>query len=1113
MRKKNFLIKCFSFFMILGILLSTFSAPISVSAHSATYLQTLIDTRGFQYTSNLVTDNPGFVKENNHLESQTATYFQLFQIKKSKLDPKKPFTGGGNQYQTHYYYNGVSRGGNSAIGINDPLYNLRLESNDHIKMFKMLEMGIDPDTEDKDYVGSPDDDAVKQARANNPEVSKFIENQGADYGLIFTFPSKAEGGGLFSKANDATQLDIDRAFEISNTLIPNLNGILSIVNNGQRYKDVDQLILTSIYLRPDTSNIAIVPSPNGTNYAILYGTDTTKSFKLNLNDLKKTYPTDVQISTIINELPHVDESGNFYCYVFPVKSLSTSAGSVQVNLEDAMQFVYAMPKGYISVPIAGQIIPNNYAFVKNNEDVQYLTIHHLAFQANSSYSYRNLTSVDKATGNNSNSWLENFIVDIFQKILYGLKTALGLYDTSELVYNKGMRGSQLYNEGTMSNDWWAVVLRYHLIFQAISWFLIILAIVKLLLQLNFSTINPSLRISLIETIQKFFTVGFLLVSIIPLVRLMISVNNSVVGIFATQIDLSLGGQPAVGDGAIAALLIQFVYFFIFLFVNFTYIMRSIMLAILTASGPIFVVSMAFSSKGKGLFDNWLKEISANIFLQAFHAFSFAFLFNVLGASRGIEQIVVNFAIIPLTEFFRTMIFGQSGSFAVSFGRKMAGAANQMAMSGLKTLHNKGLETASSGINKAGEAIRGRSEKADERSGSSVGGSRESRNSQSLSDTVKSQFSGGGKGMKALGAGLGGLAGLAQGMGDGMMGLVETGMGLASGNDYMVARGAETAGRAMANAATSAVGAVATPIGYGAVAGAQAGAKKIATEVKAKASANSLTNNSKQNIYDKMKDNPDVMDSIKNDAGLSAKNAIDIDPKLSSDEKDLHKSIIDEASRYHSEWGNNGVYGGVENYKFNDNVSDKIANRSKTIPERVRNNANGTSDVIMNSQRMADHGIKSNVEFDSRGRSILRQNVDLNTLSQNNPEAAAFYNSLGALSDLDDPKKQEIVSQLGYDNFVFDKKKGTCSYVLGESFKQSHNIQEFYNTKTGGNIGFTMGSRYNGSNPLTNYQSHSARRDEAYNNSQSVKQTRSSNSTQANKLDYAGNINPDSTNIY
>ena len=59
----------------------------------------------------------------------------------------------------------------------------------------------------------------------------------------------------------------------------------------------------------------------------------------------------------------------------------------------------------------------------------------------------------------------------------------------------------------------------------------------------------------------------------------------------------------------------------------------------------------------------------------------------------------------------------------------------------------------------------------------------------------------------------------------------------------------------------------------------------------------------------------------------------------------------------------------------------------------------------------------------------------------------------------------------------------------------------------------MGSRYNGSNPLTNYQSHSARRDEAYNNSQSVKQTRSSNSTQANKLDYAGNINPDSTNIY
>ena len=59
---------------------------------------------------------------------------------------------------------------------------------------------------------------------------------------------------------------------------------------------------------------------------------------------------------------------------------------------------------------------------------------------------------------------------------------------------------------------------------------------------------------------------------------------------------------------------------------------------------------------------------------------------------------------------------------------------------------------------------------------------------------------------------------------------------------------------------------------------------------------------------------------------------------------------------------------------------------------------------MNSQRMADHGIKSNVEFDSRGRSTLRQNVDINT-SQNNPEAITFYNSLGALSTLDPKKKK------------------------------------------------------------------------------------------------------------
>ncbi len=174
-----------------------------------------------------------------------------------------------------------------------------------------------------------------------------------------------------------------------------------------------------------------------------------------------------------------------------------------------------------------------------------------------------------------------------------------------------------------------------------------------------------------ETLQKLFLVGFLLVSIIPLTQLMTTINNSIVDIFATQVDWSDGGRVANHSGTIAGLVVELFYFIANLYLNFVYIMRSIMIAILVAIGPVFVVSMAFTVKGKGLLDNWSKELVANVFLQAFHAFSFAFILNVQGASRGIEELVIACSLVPLTEFFRTTIFGISGNFAISQGKLLA----------------------------------------------------------------------------------------------------------------------------------------------------------------------------------------------------------------------------------------------------------------------------------------------------------------------------------------------------------------------------------------------------------------------------------------------------------
>lgn len=122
-------------------------------------------------------------------------------------------------------------------------------------------------------------------------------------------------------------------------------------------------------------------------------------------------------------------------------------------------------------------------------------------------------------------------------------------------------------------------------------------------------------------------------------------------------------------------------------------MRSITLAILIAMGPFFIVMMAFSSRND-MFTKWLKEVCANIFLQAFHAFAFSFLFEAIVSGGGfIERLVVIFAVMPLTDFFRGMVFGDAGSFAVSTGKQLGSTAS----TALKGIAKAGAGMAAGGI--------------------------------------------------------------------------------------------------------------------------------------------------------------------------------------------------------------------------------------------------------------------------------------------------------------------------------------------------------------------------------------------------------------------------------
>ncbi|MCT4594181.1 MAG: type IV secretion system protein [Anaeromicrobium sp.] len=602
--------------VIIFILLQMMLSPLTVYAHEAVYLQVLIDPNNKKYVSEILTDHPGWSKEGQHIEAKTGNFTDL------QNEADKPLKG---------------------VVLNSST----------LENFKEGEI---TKLDEKD--------------------NRLTEN-GVDNGLIFTFPAKEEG--WFGGKNNASDVDTERAYEIAEKLVASLNGILRTVNDGYKFENDEQLRLTSIYIRPNDSGIALVPAKSGKTYKIVYATEMENTNTKTTNELNEQLKNGgINEGSLFDYFPRSDSNGNLYAYVYEYKDSNTPITQIH-------DFIYAMPKGYIEVN-RKQIIENNYDFINNNQDTAWINIHQLSRQANFNLVNHGFMA-GKSGFESAQNWLEKTVYSLISGIFYQLRSLLGLYDTEELVFNEGLRGTKLYNDGMMSQDWWTVVLRYHLIFQAIAWTLIIGAVIKILIQMNFSTINPSMKISIMETLQKLFVVGFLLVTIIPLTQLMASLNNAVVEIFATQVDWSDSARVANHSGMIAGIIIEVVYFFISLYLNFVYLMRSLMIAVLVATGPFFVVTMAFFVKGKGLFDNWSKEMVANIFLQAFHAFAFAFVLNVQGASRGIEEIAVAASLIPLTEFFRTMLFGQVGSFAVRQGKGLAVQSTAVATKGLETFSN------------------------------------------------------------------------------------------------------------------------------------------------------------------------------------------------------------------------------------------------------------------------------------------------------------------------------------------------------------------------------------------------------------------------------------------
>ena len=685
-------------FLIIQLVMSCV-APVIVYANDATMIEPLIEPNTKTYKVDIVTDSHGWFS--GHYEDKFMSFYN--------------------------YYNNICQSSVSGTdrlkGVKDELINnpgFCMGLDDSIKEPTTMDASGNP-IPGQDMVGYgfflkaegyanasglvTDDSKKKEVLESLSHsfagtTNDFLDGQKGEGLKVMTFPG-VHGSG----AKDVTQAETEYAITVGNTLGESLNAILTAINGGKRYSSVTELVNKSILIRPTNEKYTIIDTGDGNdiNYIIVYGNRADWGNKIVPETSSKG--SAVQNAFTIDDFvaagwPNADADGNLLAYVIPTSQDNPTYRNIvlsKIKWDEVSSYIWAMPKGYIKIDGVNNSLKftdsdhKEYSFAEQGKEAPWITIHHISMYANNALKNHNVDISTKTSATDSGNWIMALIVEIFQSLLQGLRTILGLSDMHTLVYNKGARASASYNYGAMSDAWWTVVLRYHLIFQSLAWFLIICGFIKVLIDLNLSTINPGKRLSVLETVQRFIVVGFLLVTIIPIIQFLLNMNSSIVNIFASQVDPNATEAPVIAS--LAGLILQFAYFAICVYINFVYIMRSIIIGILTVTAPFFIASMAFSQNNKTMFTEWAKQLLGNIFMQSIHAFSLAFLTNLVATGGGLESLVVSYSMIPLTELIRNLIFPgvgaaeslgkNAGMKAINMGTAAVGAAaNGLAAKGL-----------------------------------------------------------------------------------------------------------------------------------------------------------------------------------------------------------------------------------------------------------------------------------------------------------------------------------------------------------------------------------------------------------------------------------------------
>lgn len=484
-------------------------------------------------------------------------------------------------------------------------------------------------------------------------INTSPSGSGGNDNLILTFPGKF-GTVIKSSSSEA---DLARASMVRTSLVYDLNSAFKLVY-GQNY-------------RPSGSTIEEQIDNYWEDMKTFLGQVNGSSGSLNGYTFEACSDKDVSR--------------------FP-DAVTDESDYVKITGPDNIPYVfqYRMLKGYLDgggrTGVADKL---GLREGSSSSDVAFVHWGHLAVEASVNFNCDDkLVITSDNVYNSTPTAFEKAISGFFVTLANGISSALGLWSFDELIFNAKLRGTPAYIGGIFPATWQSLVWGFFYIFEIAAIVILLYAIIFNVGRRAMSTMNPIIRANAIEQIQYLFMVALAL-GLLPItLQLLINVNMNLTGIFTDALGTDMTAAKrfesiSASSGSLMSALTSLVYLGAVIYFNVFYGIRSLMVCFLIMTGPIFIAMMGVNESKRRLTIAWAKELAANIFIQPLQAMMLAFILLVPGTSRNIDSLIMVYAMIPLTNVMRGLMFGDSGGLLHQLAERGQRTGTNMLKTGAK----------------------------------------------------------------------------------------------------------------------------------------------------------------------------------------------------------------------------------------------------------------------------------------------------------------------------------------------------------------------------------------------------------------------------------------------